>query len=341
MWSSCNQALQARCLIRASAVALMTMSLNETLPRSPSCLFRASRASAARSMSTSLVRKKWGMGPSDVTSRFAIVLRIWVRGTSSYGAAERSGSGKRETGKVGAGAVLGARSRSFLTTRPPGPEPVTSFRSTPASFAMRRASGTPLHGWHPRERWPATERQPPVRGQSWSPRFPFPVSRFPRGPARAGERRLPLRRPARRGPRSPPPRSPPVPSAPRPPPPAAARRPRARPGPSPPCRSRPRPASRPSSRRRRPACATWLRALPPWWGRALPYRRWWPRSVEVEHAARRGDHALGRGLREALELLVVGHGDVGLGDAQHRGVELVERLSLDHVDHLGADAALR
>src|SRR5205814_10089557 len=52
-----------------------------------------------------------------------------------------AGSGKAEAGKVAAGAVVGARSRSFLTTRPPGPEPVTSFRSTPASFAIRRASG--------------------------------------------------------------------------------------------------------------------------------------------------------------------------------------------------------
>src|SRR5207237_8058727 len=50
-------------------------------------------------------------------------------------------NGKRETGKVAAGAVVGARSRSFFTTRPPGPEPVTSFRSTPVSFAIRRASG--------------------------------------------------------------------------------------------------------------------------------------------------------------------------------------------------------
>src|SRR5947208_1581128 len=146
MWSSWNQALQARCLASASAVALMTMSLNETLPPpppawSPSCLLRPSRASAARSMSTSVVRKKWGMGPSDVARRLAIVLRIWVRGTSAYGAPERSGNGTRETGNVAAGAVAGARSRSFLTTRPPGPEPVTSFRSTPASFAIRRASG--------------------------------------------------------------------------------------------------------------------------------------------------------------------------------------------------------
>src|SRR5205809_2804226 len=66
------------------------------------------------------------MGPSDVASRFAIVLRIWVSGTSSYAAPVRSGNGKRETGNVAAAAAvgpadaagLGARSRSFLTTRP-------------------------------------------------------------------------------------------------------------------------------------------------------------------------------------------------------------------------------
>src|SRR5205823_844822 len=37
-----------------------------------------------------------------------------------------------------------ARSRSRLTTRPPGPDPVTSLRSTPASLAMRLASGEAL-----------------------------------------------------------------------------------------------------------------------------------------------------------------------------------------------------
>src|SRR6266404_1321774 len=150
MWSSWNQALQAGCLVSAWAVALMMMSLKETLPAwSPNWLFRASRASLARSMSTSVVRKKWGMGPSDVASRLAMVLRIWVNGTSWYAAPVRSGGGTRETGNgaatVAAGAAgvpgLGARSRSFLTTRPPGPDPVTSFRSTPASFAIRRASG--------------------------------------------------------------------------------------------------------------------------------------------------------------------------------------------------------
>src|SRR3989442_12491303 len=100
-------------------------------------------------MSTSVVRKKWGMGPSDAASRFAMVLRICVRGTSSYAVPVRSGNGTREKGNGAAAAPagaagdawLGARSRSFLTTRPPGPEPATSFRSTPASFAILRTIG--------------------------------------------------------------------------------------------------------------------------------------------------------------------------------------------------------
>src|SRR5438034_5202956 len=86
MWSSWNQALQARCCTSARATALMMMSLNEIFPpSSPSCLFRASRASAARSMSISVVRKKCGIGPIEAASRLAIVFRIWVSGTSSYG----------------------------------------------------------------------------------------------------------------------------------------------------------------------------------------------------------------------------------------------------------------
>src|SRR2546428_551792 len=164
MWSSWNQALQARCFVRASAVALTMMSLKETLPRSPSCGLRASRASAARSMSTSLVRKKWGTGPRDVTRRLAIVLRIWVRGTSSYAPPDLAATGETGEGRgslrcTAADAAtertspcspLPAASRSRLTTLPPGPDPVTRFRSTPASLAMRFAKGdafllVPLH----------------------------------------------------------------------------------------------------------------------------------------------------------------------------------------------------
>ena len=53
--SSIHQALQAGCWISAVATALIRMSLNETLPSGPSA-FSASRASAVRSMSTSIVR---------------------------------------------------------------------------------------------------------------------------------------------------------------------------------------------------------------------------------------------------------------------------------------------
>src|SRR6266567_4234011 len=63
-------------------------------------------------------------------------------------------------------------------------------------------------------------------------------------------------------------------------------------------------------------------------------------SVEIQDAADGGDHAVGAGLREPLELLVVRHRHVGLGDPQHRRIELVERVALDHVHHLGADAAV-
>src|SRR6266446_6947921 len=100
-------------------------------------------------MSTSVVRKKWGMGPSDVANRLAIVLRIWVRGTSSNGAPVTSGCGTRDAGcdwttgvaAAGASARDAEPSTSRLTTRPPGPDPLTSLRSTPASRAIRLASG--------------------------------------------------------------------------------------------------------------------------------------------------------------------------------------------------------
>src|SRR5207244_763505 len=108
-------------------------------------------------MSTSVVRKKWGMGPSDAASRFAMVLRIWVSGTSSYGAPlgagcgipRGAGCGMRDAGcdwttgvaAAGAGARDAEPSTSRLTTRPPGPDPLTSLRSTPASRAIRLASG--------------------------------------------------------------------------------------------------------------------------------------------------------------------------------------------------------
>src|SRR5256885_1102816 len=100
-------------------------------------------------MSTSVVRKKWGMGPSDAASRLAMVLRICVRGTSSNGAPVTSGCGMWDAGcdwttgvaAAGASARDAEPSTSRLTTRPPGPDPLTSLRSTPASRAIRLASG--------------------------------------------------------------------------------------------------------------------------------------------------------------------------------------------------------
>ncbi len=142
MWSSCHQALQARCLTSARATPFRMMSLKLTLPVSPNCWFRASRASAARSMSTSDVRKKCGTGPSDAANRLAIVLRICVRGTSSNAAplAITTGAGAAEAET----ARTGAASRSRRITRPPGPEPCSNLRSTPFSLAIRLASGEAL-----------------------------------------------------------------------------------------------------------------------------------------------------------------------------------------------------
>src|SRR6266480_2481451 len=125
----------------------MMMSLNEILPpASPSCLLSASRASAARSMSISVVRKKCGIGPIDATRRLAIVFLICVSGTSSYGTPVRRAScvvrgAGAATAAAGDGGDAGAPSTSRLITRPPGPEPWTSLRSTPASLAIRFASG--------------------------------------------------------------------------------------------------------------------------------------------------------------------------------------------------------
>src|SRR5439155_11117716 len=133
-----------------------------------------------------------GMGPSDAASRLAMVLRIWVRGTSWYAAPVRSGNGTRETGDGTAAPAaeatgvpwLGVRSRSFLTTRPPGPEPVTSCRSTPASFAIRRASGEAFT--RVASAGAATGTGVTATGAGAVAVATFPVSRFPLPDAVAG-----------------------------------------------------------------------------------------------------------------------------------------------------------
>src|SRR5207249_5532790 len=70
-------------------------------------------------MSTSVVRKKWGMGPSDVAKRLAMVLRICVKGTSSYGAPLGAGCGMRDAGcdSTTAGAAAGTDARGAAPSR--------------------------------------------------------------------------------------------------------------------------------------------------------------------------------------------------------------------------------
>src|SRR6059058_4943052 len=129
------------------------------------------------------------MGPSDVASRFAIVLRIWVSGMSSYGAPLGAGCEMRDAGcdstTAGAAAGTGPRdgetSRSRLTTRPPGPDPVTSLRSTPASFAMRLASGDAFTR-------PASLGGTVVAGFGVAPATTLPASRIPLPDATAAGR---------------------------------------------------------------------------------------------------------------------------------------------------------
>src|SRR5207247_9890007 len=80
---------------------------------------------------------------------------VWGRGGSwdeGSGRETGAGDGGGGTGATGAEAATvaagraAAVSRSRRTTRPPGPDPVSNFRSTPDSLAMRLASGDALTG---------------------------------------------------------------------------------------------------------------------------------------------------------------------------------------------------
>src|ERR1051325_11417335 len=106
--------------------------------------------SAARSMSISLVTKKCGTGPSEVTSRRAIVRRISLIGSSRYAdgpwtapgsACRGNASGRSEGFADGAPFELMADSTSLLIILPPGPLPFRDDRLIPASAAMRAAIG--------------------------------------------------------------------------------------------------------------------------------------------------------------------------------------------------------
>src|SRR5213080_4832405 len=75
-------------------------------------------------------RRGWEKGEGR-SSRRCCAARGAAAGTSGGAAAPRTSPFS----------LLPASSRSRFTTRPPGPDPVTSFRSTPESFAMRFANG--------------------------------------------------------------------------------------------------------------------------------------------------------------------------------------------------------
>src|SRR5882762_10515691 len=337
MWSSWNQALQARCCTSARATALMMMSLNEIFPPSSlSCLLSASRASAARSMSTSVVRKKCGIGPIDAASRFAIVLRICVRGTSSYGTPVRGaryvGGAAGAAGAVGAARVAGAPSTSRLMTRPPGPEPCTSLRSTPASFAIRRASGEAFTrvasagaaagagGGGAGARAAATGGAAAAgtgfagaaapSPSTFSPGFPIHATTFPTGTV--------------------------VPSG--------------------TITFNSCPSARATSSMTALSVSTSASVSPDFTGSPsclFHFTRrpssivgdnasmWTLVAIEVQNLPCRSHDLLGRCLRSALEKLVVGHGHVSLGHALHRRIEIIERVPLNEIDHLRADPDVR
>src|SRR5882762_5111908 len=312
----------------------MMMSLNEIFPSaSPSCLFKASRASAARSMSISVVRKKCGIGPIEAASRLAIVLRIWVRGTSSYGTPVRRTSGVvRGAGTAAEAAPAGAPSTSRLTTRPPGPEPCTSLRSTPASFAIRRASGEAFTrvasagaaagaggggaGARAAAGGGAAAAGAGFAGaaapspSTFSPGFPIHATTFPTGTV--------------------------VPSG--------------------TITFNSCPSARATSSMTALSVSTSASVSPDFTGSPSCFahftRRpssivgdsasmWTLVAIQVQNLPCRRHDFLGRCLRRALEMLVVGHGDVGLGHALHRRIEVVECVALNQIHDLRPDSDVR
>src|SRR2546427_1378573 len=343
MWSSWNQALQARCCTSARATALMMISLNEIFPpSSPSCLLSASRASAARSMPTSVVRKKCGIGPIEAAKRFAIVLRIWVSGTSSYGTPVRGARSAVRGTACAATVAAGAPSTSRFITRPPGPDPCTSLRSTPASLAIRRASGDAFTrvasagataatgcgagagfgaalgvGFAGVSRAPLTaDRSPFGAGaaapspSTFSPGFPIHATIFPTGTV--------------------------VPSG--------------------TITFNSCPSARATSSMTALSVSTSASVSPDFTGSPsclFHFTRrpssivgdnasmWTLVAIQVQNLPCRRHNFLGRCLRRALEMLVVGHGHIGLRDTLHRRIEIVECVTLYQIDDLRPDSDVR
>src|SRR5712691_3463673 len=64
-------------------------------------------------------------------------------------------------------------------------------------------------------------------------------------------------------------------------------------------------------------------------------------AIQVQNLPCRRHNFLGRCLRRALEMLVVGHGHIGLRDTLHRRIEIVECVTLNEIHHLRADPDVR
>src|SRR5512143_1935687 len=329
---------------------MMSLKLILSLPWSPSCRLSASRASAARSMSTSLVRKKWGTGPSDVASRLAIVFRICVSGISSKGAppgavtGER-GSGSGRSGSAATASAAGTDFTSRFTTRPPGPVPRISFKSTPASLAIRLARGDALTrvasatatvpvatadgSWLTAAGWATAAG---VAATATAPRSPLPVgfTGAATGVASTVSPGAPM---------------------------YATTSPTGTVSPSLTACCSSWPSARATSSITALSVSTSASVSPLFTasptalvhltrrpssivGESASITTLVAMSVEVEDPAGGRDDLVGRRLGQALELLVVGHRRVRLRDPQHRGIQLVERVALDDVHHLRADAAV-
>src|SRR3989475_5018501 len=64
-------------------------------------------------------------------------------------------------------------------------------------------------------------------------------------------------------------------------------------------------------------------------------------AIQVQNLPCRRHNFLGRCLRRALEMLVVGHGHIGLGDTLHRRIEIVECVALYEIHDLRPDSDVR
>ena len=189
----------------ASALALITKSLNDGAGESPAAALSCLRSSTASSMSTSTVSTKSGAVAFDSAIRRATVCCRRVRsccvasprpvclspettgaGTSFFGASS-SAAGASALASAGAASSfagasasavaappLAAASTSAFTIRPPGPEPLSWPSSTPISRAIRFATGEALTRSPPPLPDGASDSARAGAGSGASSRLPLP-----------------------------------------------------------------------------------------------------------------------------------------------------------------------